>query len=251
MLSARDQGRQARRFLPAPELFIVPADAPAPVRSDISFLGRAIDEAMRQDDTPQMRWRLRESLASALGVSPDGLLKLNYQQTVTALVRLRMLSARIAELEARASADDLTCAMRRGAGIAALGQEIARARRMKVDIVVAFVDVDGLKAVNDRDGHPAGDTVLRIVADTLRQAVRSYDLVIRYGGDEFVCVLFGADLNGATRMLEDIRPSVCEATGGVGISIGFADLRPEDDVDTLLSRADLALYAARRGRGRP
>jgi diguanylate cyclase (GGDEF)-like protein len=162
-----------------------------------------------------------------------------------------MLSARIAELEARASADDLTCAMRRGAGIAALGQEIARARRMKVDIVVAFVDVDGLKAVNDRDGHPAGDTVLRIVADTLRQAVRSYDLVIRYGGDEFVCVLFGADLNGATRMLEDIRPSVCEATGGVGISIGFADLRPEDDVDTLLSRADLALYAARRGRGRP
>src|SRR5258708_17716461 len=175
---------------------------------------------MRQDDTPQMRRRLRESLASALGVSPDGLLKLNYQQTVNALVRLRMLSARIAELEARASADDLTCAMRRGAGIAALGQEIARARRMKVNIVVAFVDVDGLKAVNDRDGHPAGDTVLRIVAVTLRQAVRSYDLVIRYGGDEFVCVLFGADLEGATRMLEDIRPPVCEATGGVGISIG-------------------------------
>ena len=248
MLSVTDPARPARSFLPAPELFIVPADAPATVRSDISLLGRAIDTAMRQDDTPQTRRRLRESLASALGVVPDALSKLSYQQTMTALVRLRMLSARIAELEARAAADDLTSAMRRGAGITALEHEIARARRMKVDIAVAFVDVDGLKSVNDRDGHPAGDTVLRIVADTLRRAVRSYDLVIRYGGDEFVCVLFGADLAGATRMLEDIGPAVRDATGGTGISIGFADLRADDDVDSLLSRADAALYRERRRR---
>lgn len=248
MLDIAGDCASERGFAPAPELFIVPADGHEPVRSELSFVGRAIDDALRQDDTPQTRRRLRESLAAAIGVAPEGLSRLGYQQIVTALVRLRMLSARISELEARAAADDLTCAMRRGAGIAALTQEMARARRMGVSVIVAFVDVDGLKAVNDGDGHSAGDRVLRIVAETLRHAVRSYDLVIRYGGDEFVCVLFGADITGARRMLADIAPEVRRATGGVGVSVGVAELQPDDDVDSLLGRADAALYASRRSR---
>jgi diguanylate cyclase (GGDEF)-like protein len=74
-----------------------------------------------------------------------------------------------------------------------LEHEIDRTRRSNGELVTAFVDVVGLKIVNDTYGHAAGDRLLRNVVTALRKWLRSYDLVIRYGGDEFVCVLAAAD----------------------------------------------------------
>ena len=68
-------------------------------------------------------------------------------------------------------------------------RDLARARRAQQPLLVAFVDVDGLKAVNDEYGHAAGDTLLRAVVTALSSMLRPYDVVIRYGGDEFICVL--------------------------------------------------------------
>ena len=70
--------------------------------------------------------------------------------------------------------------------------------------MLAFVDVDGLKAVNDRDGHAAGDRVLESVVRAIRTRLRSFDPVIRYGGDEFVCGLSGTDLAQAERRFDSI-----------------------------------------------
>ena len=91
-----------------------------------------------------------------------------------------------AELQ-RAHLDGLTGAFRREMGRLALRNEIDRARRADGKFVIAYIDVDGLKGVNDRNGHAAGDRVLRMLVATMRANLRSYDPIVRFGGDEFVC----------------------------------------------------------------
>ena len=131
-----------------------------------------------------------------------------------------------ARLEAElrsAHLDDLTGAYRRDMGRLALSHEIDRARRSDGRFVVAFVDVDGLKDVNDREGHAAGDHVLETVVDAIRMRLRSFDPIIRYGGDEFVCGLIGTDIQEAERRFESIGAAI-EQQAHVGISVGLAEL---------------------------
>ena len=145
--------------------------------------------------------------------------------------------------------DELTGAYRREMGRLALSHEIDRARRSDGRFVVAFVDVDRLKVVNDREGHSAGDRVLQTVVRSIRARLRSFDAIIRYGGDEFVCGLGGTDIEEARRRFDAIGLTV-EEDARVGISVGLAALDAGDNqVDTLIDRADadmLMVRAARR-----
>jgi diguanylate cyclase (GGDEF)-like protein len=127
--------------------------------------------------------------------------------------------------------------------------EIDRARRQGHPLLVAFIDVNGLKSVNDREGHAAGDQVLREVAEALRHGLRSYDLLFRYGGDEFVCALSEADVEDAERRLREVTNALGGASSHASITWGLAELREADTLDDLVDRADSALYMARRGRG--
>jgi diguanylate cyclase (GGDEF)-like protein len=122
----------------------------------------------------------------------------------------------------------------------ALNQEIDRARRADGRLVVAFVDVDGLKDLNDRVGHAAGDRALQTVVSTIRTRLRSFDPITRYGGDEFVCGLGGTDLAETGRRFESIGVMI-EADVGVGISVGLVALAAGDTADELTDRADTAL----------
>ena len=145
--------------------------------------------------------------------------------------------------------DELTGIFRRGPGLKELQHEIDRARRQGHSLIVAFIDVNHLKAVNDREGHAAGDQVLREVADALREGLRSYDLLFRYGGDEFVCALSGADVEHAEQRLQAIANALGGAPSRASIDWGLAELAEADGLDDLVDRADSALYMARRGRG--
>ena len=147
----------------------------------------------------------------------------------------------LAELD-RAHLDELTGAFRRELGRQALSNEMERARRSDGRFVLAFVDVDDLKVVNDRDGHAAGDRALRAVVNAIRSRLRSFDPIIRFGGDEFVCGLSGTDLEEASTRFEEIRRAVA-ADAQVGISVGLAALAPGDTVDGLTERADTAMLA--------
>ena len=113
-----------------------------------------------------------------------------------------------AEELAREGVDHLTGALRRRVGLGAIQREIDRTRRTGERLVVAFVDVDGLKTVNDTEGHAAGDELLREVARSITQHLRSYDVIARFGGDEFVCSLSGQDAAGAARALRADRARV-------------------------------------------
>ncbi len=144
-----------------------------------------------------------------------------------------------AELE-EAHLDGLTGAYRREVGRLALSNEIARARRSNGQFVVAFVDVDLLKAVNDRDGHAAGDQVLQTVVEAIRSRLRSFDPIIRQGGDEFVCGLSGTNMDEATRRFAAIAKAI-KKDAKVGISVGLAELASGDTAATLIDRADAAM----------
>jgi diguanylate cyclase (GGDEF)-like protein len=112
--------------------------------------------------------------------------------------------------------------------------------------VLAFVDVDGLKATNDSLGHAAGDRLLREIVGRIRAHLRSYDLIVRYGGDEFACLLT-LSTSETARRFEMVRAELAEAGQG-SITVGLAELRPQDSVEDLIARADQALYRQRAER---
>ena len=155
--------------------------------------------------------------------------------------------AESADALARATTDELTGCWARRFGLEALERELARALRSGTSLALAFIDVDGLKNVNDGEGHLAGDAVLRQVGHTIRRNVRSYDVVVRYGGDEFVCGLSRVGVTEATQRLDKIVSTLHGIDIRHSISFGLAQASHEDDLGSLIARADAALIA-KRGR---
>jgi diguanylate cyclase (GGDEF)-like protein len=150
------------------------------------------------------------------------------------------------ELQA-AHLDELTGAYRRGMGEVVLWHEVERASRSGAPLVFAFIDIDGLKATNDQDGHAAGDRLLRSVANAVRANLRPYDPLVRVGGDEFVCALSDMELDEAEHRFQEIKGHL----GDGSFTVGLTTAEPNDTVATLMERSDAAIRETRTPRFRP
>ena len=144
-----------------------------------------------------------------------------------------------------AETDGLTGARNRAAGLRGLDIEMERARRMDGVLVVSYIDLVGLKAVNDSRGHAAGDALLRRVVDAIRDQLRAYDLVVRLGGDEFLCVLSGVSEENVRTRFAAVQAALAAGDDPCRIKIGIAGLTPGDNVAELIERADADLPHSR------
>ena len=163
--------------------------------------------------------------------------------------KVAQLQERIEQLDLLAHEDSLVELPNRRGFMRALERMIDRVRRYKEKVALLFVDVDGLKLINDTLGHQAGDQALGQIARLLVSGVRKSDLVARIGGDEFAIILGYADEDSAretaNRLVNLIAASDFEHDGEVlplSVAIGAAAIQEDDTPDTALARADHEMY---------
>lgn len=179
------------------------------------------------------------------------------------------LTRALEQISRLATRDALTGLVNRRHMLELLQREFARAARQPRHIVLAQLDIDHFKAINDQHGHAAGDKALQTFADVVSASVRQTDVLARWGGEEFVLLLCDTPLGEAQQLLERVRTAVAQATphgaggaedtGNTGdgvrvpftVSIGAAVHTPGEAAERTLERADRALYAAKAaGRNR-
>lgn len=158
------------------------------------------------------------------------------------------------QLQKLAALDPLTGIYNRRFGLVRLHEEFSRAVRKDLPLAVLMFDIDHFKKVNDTYGHVAGDRVLKNITRLIRQGMREGDILIRYGGEEFLLLLPGASKTDALRIAERIRHIVREnkvsyASSQIGITVSIGcDSYPESPVTSdqdLIANADEALYLAK------
>ena len=159
------------------------------------------------------------------------------------------------ELKHLATTDRLTQTYNRMKFEEIMPMEMDRARRYHRLLSVSFFDIDDFKKVNDTYGHSAGDHVLKTMADIVKKNIRKTTYLFRWGGEEFIIVIPEADINGAGILAERIRKALedyrFEGVGTVTVSFGITQFKDEDTADSLLKRADAAVYQAKaKGRNR-
>jgi diguanylate cyclase (GGDEF)-like protein len=166
--------------------------------------------------------------------------------------RVRIQAGEVAAVTAAALTDPLTGVLNRRGFLEAAERELDRARRYQHPMALAFVDIRGLKAVNDTEGHLAGDKLLRRVTTLLRESARTHDMVGRIGGDELAVLLAEQSADGAAAMTQRVRAQIPAYRAGLGlvtawdVTIGTAAF-PEDGetMEQLLDAADRRLYQQR------
>lgn len=163
-----------------------------------------------------------------------------------------ILSRNLAEKSASLRQDSLTGIANRLAYEERLEQEFLRWKRFGQPLTLLVWDIDHFKQVNDSHGHAVGDRVLRKVAQDLASYLRITDFVARFGGEEFVMLLPGADVSAALQLADQIRRQIAESADQgddcvpVTISCGASSFEPGDSLQSVFKRADQALYQAKR-----
>jgi diguanylate cyclase (GGDEF)-like protein len=208
----------------------------------------------RIDSLAELAARMTASTSGEPRDLPDELDALRRELAELQAENARLVE-RLAEAEALADRDALTPLLNRRALLRELERVRTFGERYQARASLAYFDVDGLKAVNDRLGHAAGDAVLKAVAERLLAHVRASDVVARMGGDEFAVILVQTDGFRAEAKAEalaqaiaetpipDLRPSLKPA-----VSWGVAEIRAETSAEAIVEEADAAMYGAKRAR---
>jgi diguanylate cyclase (GGDEF)-like protein len=175
-------------------------------------------------------------------------------RTLTTTPEARAADAAFEDVKALqhlAATDPLTGLANRRGGEKHIASEISRAKREKRPLSCILLDIDRFKQVNDTFGHQAGDQVLRDISALLRRTVRAYDILVRWGGEEFLMVMPGVDLEAARMLAERVRATVetldTHGIGTITISAGVARFESDYDLGAALKTADQRLYQAKSG----
>ena len=238
------------------------------IREPVDGLHSSMQEAADLDD---LKLVLENHLEGLLGTM-DHHQKQRDEREQAVAARLHSLAERVAHMEQEAQSyrehleeqrqkaliDPLTALPNRAAWSERLDHEVGQWQRHGNTLLLAMLDLDHFKRINDNYGHLAGDKVLKIIANVMRKRLRGTDFVARFGGEEFVLLMPGTVPAVGAKLLETLRASI-EACPfhfkgervTITISMGFTALKPDENSDMALKRADQALYRAKNaGRNR-
>jgi len=165
---------------------------------------------------------------------------------IQSLAKVQILTDEVYKL---AALDQLTGLYNRRSGEQRLAEEISRAVRHERPLTILLVDLDGLKQINDRLGHAAGDLVLKGFSDRLRKAIRGSDLAVRLGGDEFMVLLpecRAEEVKHVLNRLEGLDVQYEDTKIPCRFSRGWTDYKPGETAEELMRRGDEALYENKR-----
>lgn len=207
----------------------------------------------RELETPSFLLFDRATSQQPIQLAADSLLALTLGQTGSLLKENLLLRRRRERSDQVALTDPLTRLYNRRMAVMTIDRELSRSARSNQPLTVLLCDLDYFKRLNDQFGHLVGDFALRAVADVLRQTVRRSDILCRFGGEEFLVILPQTPAEDAavlaTRLFTQIEERGEELNLPITVSIGLTMSRPDDTANTLLERADHALYAS-KGNGR-
>jgi diguanylate cyclase (GGDEF)-like protein len=214
----------------------IPADGPGAPRGALSLLlGGADGDAMALAP---------EAFATLLDCAGLAALGLRLEEMTREGEQL------LARLTYVSTTDALTGIANRRHGEELLEREVRRARRYRAPLALLSFDIDRFKAVNDRFGYPVGDVALRSVAECVRALLRSSDVLVRSGGEEFRVIAPHTSAIDGLKMAEKIRHAVEQAVipgcDHVTVSLGVAQLGEQESADSLVQRADAAMARAKR-----
>ncbi len=238
------------------------------LREQVSDLQASVQEAV---DLPSLKQALEQRLDGLLSTVAEHQRQREGREEEVAQ-RLQALAQRVSEMEQEAQGfrnhleeqrqkaltDPLTGLANRAGWAERLELEIARWRRYGGDLLLAVLDIDHFKRINDGYGHLAGDKVLKIIAGELNKRLRKTDFLARYGGEEFVLLVPSTPLEGGVQLLETLRSAI-EACPfhfrgepmAITLSAGLTAFAAGEGGDAAFARADQALYRAKReGRNR-
>jgi len=171
------------------------------------------------------------------------------KQLTEQMEAMTKMEVRTEEVYKLAALDALTGLYNRRSGEQRLASEILRAERTGRPLTILVMDLDGLKSMNDKHGHAAGDELIRTFAQCLNRAIRGSDLAVRFGGDEFLVLLPDCKLDEVRYVLNRLSGHKMDFQGSsmaISFSAGWANLRSGEGSEALLKRADDALYANKR-----
>jgi diguanylate cyclase len=225
-------------------------------RTQIKALGEVSSQVETSTDPRPIISKLVDELSKATARAST--LEANFAATSEELDNIR---DSLKAAEQRSNTDALTALANRHSMDEFLRQAQITAMEKDEPLSVLLIDIDHFKKFNDDYGHQVGDQVLRLVAKVLQEGVREVDLAARYGGEELIAVLPGADLAACTTVAERVRRRIAEAKltrratgkeiGSITVSIGVAQFRLAESAEAMIERCDRGLYQAKRlGRNR-
>jgi len=224
------------------------------------LIQRSIIERLAMGGEPPSRIARLVDCVLTVGAFDSYLAAEGYRQPETDVLResLKVLREEVSHLRHKASTDSLTGLFNYSSLMQTLAGEIGKAQERNQPLCVMMADLDFFKKVNDTHGHLVGDHVLRHAAERIVAAVRDFDIVGRFGGEEFAIVLKNTDIDMAGIIAERIREEIAVAPFhvqglniSITISLGVAKLRKGEKGEAVLDRADAAMYEAKQtGRNR-
>ncbi len=215
---------------------------------------RIYSQRLKEDlDTESVQAIVEDILSESRGIRRSG--RMLKKRIVSSTREIENLRKDLDKIKEEADTDMLTGLKNRRYLTRVFEQESERAIRDHAPLSLIIIDIDHFKQINDTHGHIVGDRVLKIAASMITECVKGRDMVVRFGGEEFIVLLPDTPLNGATILADHIcayfknmnwkRKDTGQTIGQVFISLGVSEYRPGESLDSLIHRSDEALYLSK------